>query len=128
MMEELVALKPAQGRHRAHPEMVRPDDDGVERLFETDRDFKTQGVEPDDLRRREREVGGQEQELAALGMNAGDETDESAGRAPEQVATSPVQRDVLLIVERARHRRQGPGEEIAQPDFGAVKSGPAGTV
>jgi hypothetical protein len=34
VMEELVALKPAERRHRAHPEMIRPGADAVEGLFE----------------------------------------------------------------------------------------------
>jgi hypothetical protein len=66
VMEELVALKSAQRRHGAQPEMIRPGADGVECLFESDLDFEAQGVEPDDLGRREREVGGQEENLAAV--------------------------------------------------------------
>ena len=79
-MEELVALEPAQGRHALHPEMIRPGADGVEGLFESDLDFEAQGVEPDDLRGREGEVSGQEQDFAALGMHDRHEAHEPAGR------------------------------------------------
>jgi hypothetical protein len=33
-------------------------------------------------------------------------------------------RPLLFVVDRAGRGRQGPGEEIVQPDFGHVKSGP----
>jgi hypothetical protein len=57
VMEELVALKPAQWGHRAHPEVIGPGSDCVERLFETDLDFEAQGVEADNLPGREGQVG-----------------------------------------------------------------------
>ena len=119
-VQELVALKAAQRGHRAHPEMIGPGADGVEGLFERDLDLEAQGVESDDLGRSERDVGGQEQNLAAVGMDDGDEADHASGRTPEQVAANPAQGDALLVVDRAGHRRQGPGEKITQPDFGAV--------
>ena len=56
-MEELIALKPAQGSHRTHPEVIGPGADRVEGLFETDLDFEAQSVESDDLSWREGEVG-----------------------------------------------------------------------
>ena len=82
-VEELVALKPAQGRHGTHPEVIRPSADSVERLLETDLDLEAQGVEPDDLRRSEGEIGAQEQDFSALGMYDRHEAHESADRPPE---------------------------------------------
>lgn len=121
VMEELVALKSAGRRHRAHPEMIRPGADAVERLLETDLDVEAQGVEPDDLGRSEREVGGPEQNLATVGMSDGHKADDASGGTPEQVATALAQGDGLLGVDRAGPGREGPGEKIAQADFGAVK-------
>ena len=124
-MEELVALKPAQRRHGAHPEVIRPSADGVEGLLESDLDLEAQGVEPDDLRRREGQVGAEEQDLAALGMHDRHEAHKPAGRPPEQIAADILQGDVPVVVDRTRHRLQGAGEKIAQPDFCAVAFRPA---
>lgn len=50
VMDELAALKPAERRHRAHPEMIGPGADGVECLLETELYLEAQGIEPEERR------------------------------------------------------------------------------
>ena len=117
VMEMLVALKPPQRGHAAHPEVIGPGADGVQGLLERDLDFETQGVQPVDFCRSQSDVGAEQQNPAALGMDDRDETHEATGGPPEQILISVLHGDALLVVDRARHRLPHAGEEIAQPDL-----------
>jgi len=121
VMKVLVTIAAPDGVHIHHPEVVGPGAEGVEGLLEGDLDFEAQGVEANNLGRRERQIAGHEDKAAAGGMDDGDEAHKALGGAPEQIARGPPHADTLFAVSGALHGLKWLFEQSAQTQLAAIE-------
>ena len=69
--------------HHCHPEMIDVGTKRIERLLEGYFDFKPESIDPDDIERKEGQVGRHENFGAALRMDNQNETNQNTDRPPQ---------------------------------------------
>lgn len=115
-------------RHNGHPEVIGVRTDDPESLLEGDFDLETQAIEFDDLQGGEGEIGGHQEDRAAIGMAHGDEADEYADRAPQQVGGSETEDYPLFVIDGTRRfleEQVGIFQQCRDLGLHPVLSGPA---
>ena len=112
----------SDGLQRARAMRIKTTADGVDGLLEGDLDLEAYAVEPDDLHRRERQVGAEQDLPSARGVDDQHEADGDADGAPVQVEREEADRDAALAVDGARRLRERAlaVEEFFQRDLLAV--------
>src|SRR6516165_2720822 len=98
-MEVLVATHAAKGRHGGHPEVIGIGTEDADGLLEGDFDFEAQAIDADDVQGLQSKVSAHQQDGAALGMKDGDEADEDADGAPQQIRAAEVEGHCLLAID-----------------------------
>jgi hypothetical protein len=63
--------------------------------------FESQGIDADDVEGGKGQVRAHQQDGAAMGMEYGDEADEDAGGAPQQVGGPEAESHILLAIDGA---------------------------
>ena len=101
VVHRLVAADGAYRRHISHPEVIGIGADAVDGLLEGHFDFESQAIEADDVERSQGRVGAHQQDGAALGVEYGDEADEDAGGAPQQVGGAELELEILVAIDGA---------------------------
>ena len=123
-VQELVAGSTADLRHRLEPEVIAEATEGLDQRLEGDLDLEAEPVDIEDGFGAEHSVGGEEDALGAVGVDAEHEADEKA--VPEQIAAEVS--DVLEVAvefDRGRAEAIGTVEEFPELDASAPGSGAA---
>jgi len=117
-VEVLIAWVAAPFTHGPKPEMIGVGAERVNGLFKAGFDFEADAEGLNDLKRAERQVGRQEDLLAAGRVNDQDKPDQTADRSPAPIEHAISKRHALFSVDGAGSLSEGTGssEETGQFD------------
>src|SRR5437879_5242859 len=101
MVQVLVALAPLQRGHGVHPKMISVGTQGVNGLPEARLNLEAPGVEADDVQWAHAQVGTEQDQAPAAGVDDPDEANRQPQGTPKQIAAVVAQGDLALVVERA---------------------------
>jgi len=123
----LIAVSAAKRLHVLHPEVVGECADPMYRLFETVLDLEAQAIQANDLDGIQAEVGAHQQARAPARVSHCHEANELSARTPQQIADPIPDGHVVLAIDRAGGRLEGPGigQQRFELDLGTVEPGAA---